>query len=468
METANNASWGWQVFGDAELGDTRLKRRLIQLAGVFTKHAGESVSGSFEGNKAGEVAAYRFLDNDRVDAADIAEAGFSNTARCAAKSKGIIVAAEDTTTLSFAHDVEGFGDLGGPAGSTKTGLFVHSTLLLCFDSGSPIGLIQQQRWSRDSSTRGKRHERHSRPYEEKESKKWERGSRSMAERLPVSVLSRVVSVCDREADIWEYLSYKTSTGQRFVVRATRTRQLVADKKKLADAIVSMPELGRVEIEVQQRGGKHGRSGRKANLVVKAGTVEVLAPTRKANEPPIEISVVQATEVDAPVNASPMSWTLLTTEPVAELADAAQVLDLYRLRWRIEDFHKAWKTGGTNIEGSRLQEAANIERLSVILSFIAVRILQLRDIKEHYPKACVTEVFTNLEWKVLWAYTEKKRPPKKPPSLEWGYTKIAQLGAWSDTKRTGRAGWVALWRGWMKLERLVEGYNLAKQFGNLNL
>ena len=46
----------------------------------------------------------------------------------------------------------------------------------------------------------------------------------MDERLG-EIQKRVITVCDREADIWHYLHYKVSHGQRFVVRAAQNRRL---------------------------------------------------------------------------------------------------------------------------------------------------------------------------------------------------------------------------------------------------
>jgi len=42
----------------------------------------------------------------------------------------------------------------------------------------------------------------------------------------------VVSVCDREADIYEYLLYKLTTKQRFVVRSMQSRHIEEDDNKL--------------------------------------------------------------------------------------------------------------------------------------------------------------------------------------------------------------------------------------------
>ncbi|MHA2710402.1 IS4 family transposase, partial [Vibrio owensii] len=77
-------------------------------------------------------------------------------------------------------------------------LHVHSTLLFAPQSQTIVGLIEQQRWSRDITKRGQKHQHATRPYKEKESYKWEQASRRVVERLGDKMLD-VISVCDREA-----------------------------------------------------------------------------------------------------------------------------------------------------------------------------------------------------------------------------------------------------------------------------
>ena len=65
----------------------------------------------------------------------------------------------------------------------------------------------------------------------------------------------------------------------------------------------------------------------------------------------------------------MKWLLLTSEPVESLAQALRVIDIYTHRWRIEEFHKAWKTGA-GAERQRMEEPDNRERMVSILLFVA--------------------------------------------------------------------------------------------------
>ena len=65
------------------------------------------------------------------------------------------------------------------------------------------------------------------------------------------------------------------------------------------------------------------------------------------------------------------------------------------------------------------------------------------------------------WKLLWLKRMKTTLPDPPPSMLWTYRELAKLGGWKDTKRTGRASVKVLWQGWLKLQAIPEGYELAQ-------
>ena len=162
--------------------------------------------------------------------------------------------------------------------------------------------------------------------------------------------------------------------------------------------------------------------------------------------------------------SGLCWHLLTSESVTNAEEAHRIIDFYERRWIIEDYHKAWKSGGTEVESQRMQSLDNLELMIVILSFVAVRVLQLRYIglqgKQATAQSCEL-VLSTLAWKMLWLKQESKPLPKNPPDLQWAYINLAKLAGWQDSKRTGRVGWQTLWEGWFKLQNLVEGYLLMK-------
>ena len=161
----------------------------------------------------------------------------------------------------------------------------------------------------------------------------------------------------------------------------------------------------------------------------------------------------------------MCWLLLSSEPVDSFGAACQLLHDYALRWRVEEFHKAWKSGA-GIEQRRMQSADNLERMAVVLAFVAVRLLQLREaldeqvVKGRAGRSC-TEVLSAPEWKVLWITQRRSRPPKRAPSLRWAYEAIAKLGGWANTKGTGRASWQTMWHGWFRFQERVDAYLMTQ-------
>lgn len=462
MVEADARMWAEGEFGACELGDKRRTGRLILMASHLAAHAGQTVSTACKGDPAAAEGAYRLLRNAEVKPKQIAEGGFLATVQ-RAEGLGELLAVEDTTSLSYAHSsaVEELGDLGGKEGSTKRGFLVHSVLLVERQTGLTVGLIEQERWCRDEAQRGQRHTRKERSYSEKESAKWQSASERVAQRMG-SQMARVIAVCDREADVYEYLLYKSQQGQRYIVRASWNRRLAGQGEQLYQTLEAAPCLATKAVFIPQRGGPKGRVSRTAQVGVHSATVTLRPPRREgeATLPPLVVNAVLVQEIDPPEQAEPLRWLLLTSEPVDSAEAALGIAEAYGLRWRIEDFHKAWKSGA-GVEAMRLQSADNLERAAVITAFVAVRLLQLRERLERWqrnpgePEPRCDEVLSELEWKVLHTTTTKKKPPAKPPGIAWAYREIAKLGGWLNTKRTGRASWKTFWEGWNILQDRVE-------------
>lgn len=444
-------SWAKGIFGLAALGDPRRTRRLVTLATSLAQHAGLSIVKSSQSTAEVE-GAYRLMRNPDVSPEAIADAGFGATAR-AAQAYSLLLALEDTTTINFSHTTA-YDELGNTSTNPKTrGLLAHSVLLYSPDTARVVGLIDQQRWSRDTADYGKKHLRKQKPYEEKESFKWQLASQLMSQRLG-DVQSRVISVCDREADIWHYLNYKVCQGQRFVVRAAQNRRLEAGADKLFDLPETLIQAGSHTLNVVQKGG---RAARQAHMLVSYSPVQIKHPDGSGALLPLTYICCREDGEDG------VCWHLLTSEVIESTEQARVIISYYERRWLIEEYHKAWKSGGTQVEKIRMQSRDNLEKMVVILAFIAVRVLALRQggLSEETLNESCEQVLSPIEWKLLWVKQEGKTLPKKAPNLKWGYLALAKMGRWYDSKRTGRAGWIVMWEGWFKLQDIVEGYKLAK-------
>ncbi|MCP4674828.1 MAG: IS4 family transposase [Deltaproteobacteria bacterium] len=271
---------------------------------------------------------------------------------------------------------------------------------------------------------------------------------------------------------------------RYVARASWNRKLPESEQGIFDRLSSCPIQGKVLLNVPQKGG---RQSRKAALEIRSCTLILSSPTRDRALPELKLNVVQVKET---VEKDPISWTLLTSEPVETLEQVLYVLRCYSLRWKVEDFHKTWKTGGTNVEGLRLQSEGSLLRAATVLAFVAIRLSQLRD--ESDPEVLsertqmvllsdfkktkrrktkkgltaarrpCTAVLSTLEWQLLWLKVEEGKPlPRKPPNRQWAYKAIGRLAGWYDSKRTGRVGMKTFWNGYRILQELTNAVTLAQ-------
>lgn len=451
--------WSEATFGRCALGDVRRTRRVVEIGGRLAAHGGHSLAGACAGAAGAQEGAYRLIRNDHVEAAAILEGGFAATVE-AAGAHARLLAVEDTTELSYRHGVaQDLGDLGGKADRRSRGMWAHSVLLVDADSERTVGLVEQSLWQRASAQRGAKHRRRQRAYAQKESYKWQRASERVAQRLGAR-MAQVIAVCDREADVFEYLQYKHRRGERFIVRAAQDRCLWQDEARLFAAASHGANRGRLRVHVPQRGG---RVARDATLHLKSTSVTLDVPRNGAHRTtsPMTVNVVLAEEAEA--RPDRLCWLLLTSEPIGSRKQVQDVLRCYGLRWRIEEFHKAWKSG-VGVEQLRMQRRSNLLRMAAVLAFVAVRLLQLREVLDRPDRArqpCVS-VLADAEWKMLWVSVHPHRPlPDAPPDLAWAYRALAQLGGFTDTKRTGRAGWQTLWEGWFRLHQRVDGYRLLQ-------
>jgi hypothetical protein len=462
MISTDEMEWSRQLFGGSDLGDTRRTARLIDVAARMASQMGQSLAKSCEGDPAALLGGYRFMRNEVVEPEAIRAGGFGSVAQ-QAQDYGLLLAVEDSTSLSYTHAVAAeLGITSSKQDAKRNGFLAHSILLLDAVSENTVGLIAQQHWCRDRDSYGKKHTRKQRAYEDKESYKWEQASVQMAKYLG-SAIQRTISVCDRESDVYEYLLYKLREEQRFVVRAQVDRRVLHSDFKLFEALKRDAwAVCCYTVQIPQRGG---RQAREAKLLLRSAMLELLAPAgRSVAQGSLKVNVVLAEEIDAPSTSEPLHWVLLTTETISSAEEARQVVRYYELRWRIEDYHKAWKSG-VGVERQRFQRVDNLERMLVITAFLAVRLLQLRerlDVSVNAPDATCEKVLSKDEWKVLWASTEHSKPlPKTAPSARWAFYAIAKLGGFADTKRTGRPSWDTVWHGWFRLQERLEGYQLSK-------
>ncbi|WP_019615382.1 IS4 family transposase [Psychromonas ossibalaenae] len=468
MSDLNAAEWAQLIFGDTDLGDPRRTKRLTKLAGSMAQNAGESVVKA-SGDPATIEAAYRFIRNDNIVPEVIAETGFNHTCEVARECTDVL-AIQDTTGISFKHNslCSELGDVSSANTGSKSAkgrsLYVHSTLMLDAENEQIIGLANQKYWFRKEKVAGSKPERQSRLFKDKESYRWKESFDAVKQKT--GQVTNIIDVCDREADVYEYLAYHKMNGHRFVVRAKENRKLLDPLTNLNELLKTTESKCSYSVDVKQKGG---RSARQAKMKLSYQTINIKKPQRAVGEPALPINLIICQEYNKE-ESEPLCWLLYTSEPLYTSEDALKVVRYYELRWRIEEFHKVWKTDGTDVEGLRLQSLNNLKRIAVIQAFIAVRLMQLQELAQNKETAKTISCTVHVQdktWKILWLKIEKnKAVPKKTPSLHWFYYAIAKLGGWYDSKRNGRVGVKAMWQGWLKLAEMMESIAMLESLDDL--
>ena len=77
----------------------------------------------------------------------------------------------------------------------------------------------------------------------------------------------------------------------------------------------------------------------AKLAIRFAAVTLCPPQAKPELGRLDVQRVLAQEVDAPPEAEPIEWALLTTLVVQDFEQACEKVAWYTQRWGIEVFHR---------------------------------------------------------------------------------------------------------------------------------
>ena len=155
------------------------------------------------------------------------------------------------------------------------------------------------------------------------------------------------------------------------------------------------------------------------------------------------------------------WRLLTNEPVSTWDDAWRVTGWYERRWIVEKFHKAQKTGGP-IEDLPFTTPARLEPAIALLSVVAVTLLNLRDASRR-PDAKTRPASTLFATEYVEVLSlQRDREVRIGLTVHDFFYALARLGGHQNRKRDHQPDWLVLWRGWTKLQAMLDGYDAANR------
>jgi hypothetical protein len=452
--TEDERPWVEQEFGGVDLGDKRLEKRMRMVAEDFFARPQANVPEAC-GTRAKTKAAYRLFDHAAVTMDAVVQSHYEATQERIGKEK-IVLAVQDTTELNYGGHfyTEGLGPIGTKQDGA-VGLFLHNTMAFT-PGGVPLGLLDLQCWARDGKEFGKRARRHELSIDQKESNKWLQSYQAVAKNQKSCPQTLMVSVGDRESDIYELFvqARDTEYGPKVLVRARQDRLLVEEQGHLWPMLSQKPLDGTLEVQVPRRGNRPSRT---AGLEVRFLRVTLKPPQRKPGLGEVTLWAVLAQERNAPADGEALEWMLLTTYPLNSFEDASTVLMWYSRRWGIEVYHRTLKSG-CKIEQRQLGHAQRIEACLAIDLVVAWRIFFLTKMGRETPDVPCTVFFEDYEWKALVAHiTQNPLPPAKPPTLREAVRMVASLGGFLGRKGDGEPGTQTTWIGLQRLDDLAAMY-----------
>jgi hypothetical protein len=431
------------------------KRRAVAVARLSDRiiTCGSLVVRELGGDRKGELSAHRVLDSPHVTPGETVRCVARRTvAACVGRR---VVVAQDTTENNYLD--QRHRGLGGAGRDGKTpGFFIHAAVAVDADTEAMLGLVDARIWTR----RGKAKPRRQRPFSAKESARWLCTAQHAGERL--RDCTALIVVGDRENDIFEVFAERPAHTD-LIVRAAQDR-LLADESKLFAAPANWPVLGQQQVRVPPRGP--GDKGRSATVSLRAGRVRVRQPLHgwRGKLAAVELTLVEAIEIAPPPGEKALHWRLLTTLAGSTFEQAAEVVRLYRLRWRIEQTFRMLKSDGLKLDDCQTYTAWRLFNLAALALDGAARIIQLVDARDASERpasdvasqaeiAAATAVGPTLE-----GNTTRQRNPHPQNSLSWLSWIVARLGGWNCYYKP--PGPKTFARGWDRLATMAQGFTLG--------
>ena len=442
-------AWAVEEFAGAQLGNAARTRRLVTMA----ERAAETPAGQLTKvfTRPDELeGAYRWVENLNFNEKTAGSAAHEACARRCANEDFVFVPVDGCTlSVTDTTGVKGFGKVGTRE-TRGRGVEVMNAIAVSSE-GTPLGLCSQTWWTRANAAQ--KIPSHKRRLHEKETRYWLKALESVNGAFSsAGITTPRWFQLDAGGDFRELLAWAEQSEQLLTVRAAQNRRL-ADDMYLWQTVAASPSLGQIDLVIP-RGRK--RQSRRAQLEVRSQKV-TLRLSGGLGEKTLWAVLVEEVADTTPKGETPISWLLLTNAAVESFDDASLVVYGYSQRWRVEEFHKAWKSV-CKVEESQLEVLA-FKLWATVLASVAMRIERLKYLARNAPDQPATVELTTAEVAAVIAL-KGDRPPLdyvkgRTPTIAQAVRWIAELGGYTGEKRSGGPpGTIVISRGLRDVETAV--------------
>jgi len=430
--------------------DDRVVKRVIQVAHARNLAPQKKFSEVFS-TPADRKAGYRLIENDTlVPDQLISSIRIAGKEKISSLNPKTIVVPQDSTWFTMPENRHVRG-LGKVSDSRMRGFSLHTALGLSLE-GVPQCILDIQHYIR-SFEKPKKNRTH-REIEEKESFRWLSTANEVINMLPDE--TSVIFVSDRESDIYDYISFLKSKEASFVIRVQHNRRVEGEEKYLVETVCHSKPLGRITLTIPKA---HNRSERVVRATIQ--TTEVILHLRKGgpkihrDRQPISLRVLRVVEDPGENVKDPVDWFLYTDQTIQTLSQAKEIIRIYTLRWRIEEFHLTLKSG-MGVEDQRFESVEAILRWIYLSAPMAVKLLEIMLGSRESPKCTVSGILSESEIEATRLIIKRQtgRLPRKV-TAEMVVKHIAFLGGWMGRRNDGPPGIRTFWKGWRQMQFLAQ-------------
>lgn len=455
---SEEAAWAREEFETLRTGDRRRTLRLVNMVTRAAERPAGKVSEVFSHDNERQ-GAYDLLEGGRVSVdAVLLAMGDATATRAAAEVFAYVAVDGASITLTDREKAKDFGRVGNQ--DSLRGLKVINALGLS-PQGVPLGLFTQVWWARPAAplrtgskkarSAQKSKAKRQRGTEEKETRYWLRAIEEATARAEETG-ARLWFQLDREADCQAILMKLTDSNHQFTVRGSWNRLIEdadEDSQHLLECLAKKAPQGAYEIDVP---AGPQRTARRARMLVRWTQVVLRLGREQNSRQLLEINAVWTREHrTCPAGEKPLDWLLLTSAEVCSLDEAREVIFGYTLRWRIESFHKTWKTGACNVEEAQLRSQHAVTLWATLLAIVATRIERLKLLSRSEPDKPASVEFDAYEIRalILLKREQKKKTetvPDSMPTIGQATRWIADLGGYTGRSSGGPPGAITIRRG----------------------
>jgi len=476
-------SFAQNEFGDAPLGDRRLSRRLVESVARLAAYPGAKINAHSQSDRTFMNAFYRLIEKPAESEVTVGNILHTHRERtvCRMRSQRTVLAVQDGTDLNFGTrpGCEGLQIIGKNQTKAKSlGLHLHATLAVSGE-GMPLGVLRlgfdsdkvKRHLSQADRVRGKQVKAKLgfRPKTQRWIDALEDVSQATRE---VSGKTRVISVCDREGDVFEIFdAQRRGVRVELLVRAKHDRNLTKTGAKLFAVLRGGEAQGYQDVPIEgltarpkssRKKARPARTKRLARCAVRFRSV-VLPPTGDLiDAEPIAVSGIHLVETTPPEDEAAVEWFLLTTVAIEDFSSAAQMIQYYVYRWRIEEFFRVLKSG-CKAEFLLFRTADRLQRAIAINAVIGWRIMVMTRLGREVPDTEPQLMFTDEELSFLGSYASRHKLTG-PARLGDAVKLVAHYGGHREGKHRSDPGDQIMWTGYSRLSSATIGHQYGMEDG----